>query len=142
MFLGNDPPFFKGHGDSRLHSVADVDPGAPGAKKILILGIPKPNLADHPPLSLSPAPPPPVAHSPRPGSRGPATAAAPGRRLGGKLPPRNPLDLQTSLSCSVTLEKEGNPFWGRPFLVGQPPNKKGKRVPLRQYRIFGGFKLI
>ena len=30
------------------------------------------------------------------------------------------------LSCSVTLGKKGNPFWGRPFLVGQPP-KKGKK---------------
>ena len=27
------------------------------------------------------------------------------------------------LNCSVTLEKQGNRFWGRPFLVGQPPNQ-------------------
>ena len=38
------------------------------------------------------------------------------------------------LSCSVTLgEKGGNPFLERQFLVGQPPNKKGKRVPLNNY---------
>ena len=27
---------------------------------------------------------------------------------------------KTNLGCSVTLEKEGNPFWGRPFLAEQP----------------------
>ena len=38
---------------------------------------------------------------------------------------------KTKISCSVTPGKKGNPFWGRPFLVGEPPQKKGeKRVPL------------
>ena len=40
------------------------------------------------------------------------------------------------LSCSVTLEKKGNPFWGRPFLVELPPKKKkgtnGATEQLRQ----------
>ena len=35
------------------------------------------------------------------------------------------------LSCSVTLEKKGTPFFGAwTILVGQPPKKRGKREPL------------
>ena len=41
------------------------------------------------------------------------------------------MDLETNdLSCSVTLEKKGLPFFGAwTILVGQP-QKKGKRGPL------------
>ena len=39
------------------------------------------------------------------------------------------------LSCSVTLGKKGDPFWGRPFLVGQPPKKKEKKGATQQLRI-------
>ena len=37
------------------------------------------------------------------------------------------------LSCSVTLEKKGDPSWGRPFVysgAATPPKERGKRVPL------------
>ena len=33
---------------------------------------------------------------------------------------------------SVTLEKKGNPFFGKTILVGQPPKKKGKRIGATQ----------
>ena len=30
--------------------------------------------------------------------------------------------------------KKGNPFWGRPFLVGQPPKTKGEKGATEQLR--------
>ena len=46
-----------------------------------------------------------------------------------------PFPFDPTLSSSVTLEQKGNPFWGRPCLVGQPPkNKEGKQGATQQLR--------